>query len=147
MLGNGKSLMGGLMFFLLLIMTFVIAAAVAYLVIRLFQKSVTTILNRVLKDEISIVWWRYLVFALYVVGISGGVRIWELEKYITPRLEETESIVLNTERWVLEIYRTIIGTLQSLAWVLLIFFVAALIAFVIVKARETGKESKEVKLA
>ncbi len=135
------------MFFLLLIMTFVIAAAVAYLVIRLFQKSVTTILNRVLKDEISIVWWRYLVFALYVVGISGGVRIWELEKYIAPRLEETESIVLNTERWVLEIYRTIIGTLQSLAWVLLIFFVAALIAFVIVKARETGKESKEVKLA
>lgn len=128
------------MFFLLLLMTFVIAAAVAYLVIRLFQTSVTTILNRVLKDEISLVWWRYLVFALYVVGISGGVRIWELEKYITPRLEESESIMLNTERWVLEIYRTIIGTLQSLAWVLLIFFIAALIAFVIVKVRESGKD-------
>lgn len=128
-------------------MTFAIAAGVAYLVIRLFHKSVTTILNRVLKDEISIVWWRYLVFALYVVGISGGVRIWELEKYITPRLEETESIVLTTERWVLEIYRTIIGTLQSLAWVLLVFFVAALIAFVIVKVRETGSQNRESHLA
>ncbi|MCA9837383.1 MAG: hypothetical protein KC422_10710 [Trueperaceae bacterium] len=135
------------MFFFLLIMTFAIAAGVAYLVIRLFHKSVTTILNRVLKDEISIVWWRYLVFALYVVGISGGVRIWELEKYITPRLEETESIVLTTERWVLEIYRTIIGTLQSLAWVLLVFFVAALIAFVIVKVRETGSQNRESHLA
>jgi hypothetical protein len=70
------------------------------------------------------------------VGISGGVRVWELEKFITPRPEEAEAIVLNAERWTLEVYRTIIGTLQSVAWMLLVFFVFALIAYVIVRGRE-----------
>ena len=39
---------------------------------------------------------------MYVVGISGGVRVWDLEKYITPRQAEMEPIVLNAERWTLE---------------------------------------------
>jgi len=37
---------------------------------------------------------------------------------------------------VLEVYRTIIESLQGLALVLLVFFVVALIAFVIVRAFE-----------
>ena len=128
------------MFFLLLLVSFVIALGVSFLVVTVFHKSVTTILARVVKEEISIVWWRYLNFALFVVGISGGVRIWELEKYITPREEASEIIVLNAERWTLEIYRTVIGTLQSLAWVLLVFFAVAMIAFVVVKGREAALE-------
>jgi hypothetical protein len=82
-----------------------------------------------------------------VVGISGGVRIWELEKYITPRGKDDPPIILNGDRWVLEVYRTVIETLQSVAWMLLVFFVVALVAFVIVrvfelragKADQTGK--------
>jgi hypothetical protein len=50
---------------------------------------------------------------------------------------------LTTERWGLEIYRTIIETLQSIAWMLLIFFVVTLIAYVIVRGREVRRsESK-----
>jgi hypothetical protein len=45
-------------------------------------------------------------------------------------------VVLNSDRWVLEIYRTIIGTLQSAAWLLFVFFVFALIAYVIVRGFE-----------
>jgi hypothetical protein len=62
--------------------------------------------------------------------------VWDLEKYITPRPEDAQAIVLNAERWTLEIYRTIIGTLQSVAWLLLVFFVFALIAYVIVRGLE-----------
>jgi hypothetical protein len=40
---------------------------------------------------------------------------------------------LNTDRWTLEVYRTVIETLQSIAWMLLVFFVAALIAYVVVR--------------
>ena len=36
----------------------------------------------------------------------------------------------------LEIYRTIIGPLQSAAWLLFVFFVFALIAYVIVRGFE-----------
>ena len=38
------------------------------------------------------------------------------------------------------IYRTIIGTLQGIAWMLLIFFIFALIAFVIVRIFEMKNE-------
>jgi hypothetical protein len=109
---------------------------VSALVALLFKKPITAILDRIVAEDISGAWSRYLAFAIFVVGVSGGVRVWDLEKYITPRPEEAQAIVLNAERWTLEIYRTIIGTLQSVAWLLLVFFVFALIAYVIVRGLE-----------
>jgi hypothetical protein len=35
------------------------------------------------------------------------------------------------DRWVLEVYRPVIGTLQSVAWMLLVFFLLALLAYVV----------------
>jgi len=124
------------MFITLLVVTFVIAIIVSFLVVRLFQTPIATILDRIVTEEISKVWSRYLTFAIYVVGVSGGVRVWDMEKYITPRLKEAEAIVLNAERWTLELYRTVIGSLQSIAWMLLVFFLFALIAYVIVRGLE-----------
>ena len=129
------------MFIVLLGVTFAIAIFVSFIVVSLFHKPLASILQRIVAEELSGAWLRYLKFAIYVVGVSGGVRVWDLEKYITPRLEETEVIVLNAERWVLEVYRTGIGTLQGIAWMLLVFFVFALIAYVIVR----GMEAKQAK--
>jgi len=83
-------------------------------------------------------------FAIYVVGVSKGVRVWELERYITPaRFDEKARVLeLTQERWVLEIYRTIIETLQGIAWLLLVFFVFALIAYVIVRVFELKHKSR-----
>ena len=124
------------MFILMLAITFVIALVTSSLVVMLFRIPITSILSRIVADEISIAWRRYIAFAIYIVGVSGGVRLWDLEKYITPRPDETEAIVLNAERWTFEVYRTLIGTLQSIAWMLLVFFVFALIAYVIVRGME-----------
>ena len=132
------------MFIVLLVVTFAIAVIVSFLVVRLFQKSIATILGRIVAEEISEVWARYLTFAIYVVGVSGGVRVWDLEKYITPRPDETgyaEVIVLNVDRWTLEVYRTVIGTLQSIAWMLLVFFIFALIAYVIVRGLDARRST------
>jgi hypothetical protein len=123
-------------FISLLVVTFLIALAVSFLVVRLFRGSIAGILGRIVAEEISTAWWRYLSFAIYVVGVSGGVRVWDLEKYITPRREEDAAILLNAERWTLEVYRTVIGSLQGIAWMLLVFFVFALIAYVIVRGME-----------
>ena len=103
------------MFITLLGVTFVIALATSFIVVRLFRSAIGTILDRVVSSELSGAWHRYLNFAVVVVGVSGGVRIWELEKYITARSADMEPIVLNSDRWVLEVYRTLIGTLQSAA--------------------------------
>jgi hypothetical protein len=122
------------MFITLLAVTFGIAVLVTFIVAKVFQRSITGILQRIFIQEISSAWHRYMTFAIYVVGISGGVRIWELEKYITPHAKDLPELVLNRDRWVLEVYRTIIDTLQSTAWLLLAFFVISIVAYGIVHA-------------
>ncbi|MGD2118244.1 MAG: hypothetical protein PVG66_07790 [Chromatiales bacterium] len=124
------------MFFSLLLVTFLLAIAVSFGVVKTFDKPVSSIFQRVIQDDISAVWQKYIKFAAYVVGISGGVRIYQLERYISARHKDTEILVLNAERWTLEIYRTIIETLQSLAWMYLVVFIFALIAYVIVRGFE-----------
>lgn len=124
------------MFVTLLVVTFLIALTTSFAIVRLFRGPIRIILERLVSPELSGAWERYLGFAVIVVGVSGGVRIWELEKYITARSQEAGPLVLNSDRWVLEVYRTLLGTLQSAAWVLLVFFVFALVAYVIVRGFE-----------
>lgn len=128
------------MFFILLLVTFALAVAVSYGVVRTFDQSVGAIFRRVIQDEISTVWQRYVRFATYVVGISGGVRIYQLEQYISARHKDTEVLELTAERWTLEVYRTVIETLQSLAWMYLVVFIFVLIAYVIVRGFELRRE-------
>jgi len=124
------------MFVTLLLVTFVIALVVSFIVARIFDRPLRQILGRLIAEELSGAWHRYIVFAVYVVGISGGVRIWNLEQYILPRSNDQPPLVLDANRWTLEVYRTVIGTLQSIAWLLLVFFVFALLAYVIMRGME-----------
>src|ERR687891_238870 len=73
------------MFITLLAVTFAISVGTAFAVSRLFDKPVSTILARIVAPELSSAWHRYITFAIYVVGVSGGVRVWALERYVTPR--------------------------------------------------------------
>ena len=132
------------MFLTLLLVTFLISLSVSFLIVKIFHNSLSSILTRLIESSISSAWLRYLKFAIYVVGISSGVRIWQLEKYITPGDQEgAQVIVLNAERWILEVYRTIIGTLQGIAWLLLVFFVFALVAYVVVRLVEYKKDGQQ----
>lgn len=130
------------MFYLLLIVTFLVALLVCYIVSRLFNDSIYKILNLIVPEAINEAWLKYIKFAIYVVGISGGVRVWDLEKYITSRYDNREIVQLTAERWTLEIYRTLIGSLQSIATVLLIFFVFTLIAYVVLRIFSSKNEKK-----
>ena len=133
------------MFIMLLLVTFFLAFAVSSLVAKLFANPLESILNRIIDDPISIAWVRYMKFAILVVGVSAGVRIHELEKYITPPQynDKLKIVPLNMERWILEVYRTIIESLQGIAWMLLVFFVAALIAYVVVRLGELKRHKND----
>jgi hypothetical protein len=124
------------MFLILLLVTFLIALATSTFVAFLFNRPVQKILDRLVSEELGATWKRYILFAIYVVGISGGVRVWELERYITPRTRDEAPIILNSDRWVLEVYKTVVGTLQRVAWMLLVFFLFALLAYVVVRGFE-----------
>lgn len=129
------------MFFTLLGVCFIVSMAVCFIVTKIFEKPINGILQRLIKEEIFVSWSKYLSFAIYVVGISGGVRIWELQRYITPGQKDDKILELTNERWVLEMYSTIIGTMQSIAWILLLFFIFALIAYVIVRGQEMKRHT------
>jgi hypothetical protein len=135
------------MFYALLLVTFVVAFFVSGVVVRIFDKPADKIFHRIIQDDISSAWTTYLKFALYVVGISSGVRINDLERYIIkPEYGNNAQVeVLTTEKWVLEIYRTIIESLEGLAGVLLCFFIISLIAFVFIRLIETIRKNREIK--
>lgn len=124
------------MFLMLLLVTLSLSVAVSYTAARVFRKPMGEIFSRIIQDSISAAWQRYIMFATYVVGISGGVRLYELERYITPQQIEIGILTLSGERWILEIYRTLIASLQSIAWMYLLVFIVALIAYVIVRGFE-----------
>jgi hypothetical protein len=123
-------------FVLLLVVTLAISLTVAFAVMFFFRKPIDKIFHRIIGEEIAVAWRKFLMFALVVVGVSSGVNIWKLERFIQPEGEGVVRPVLTAQTWGLEIYRTIIQTLGGLAWALLIFFIIALIAFVIVKRGE-----------
>ncbi len=131
------------MFFGLLALTFLLAAAVSLIVVRSFKGPVSTIFRRIIQDPVSSVWERYITFAGLVVGVSGGVRIYQLERYINAPYKNQRVLSLNAERWTLEVYRTVIETLQSLAWMYLVVFVFALMAYVLVKGFEMRHKRRD----
>lgn len=121
-----------------MLVNFLIAVTVSVIVISLFSKPINSILSRIINDPINTAWSKYIKFSGMVVGISSGVRIYEIEKYITPAVYDKEQIIvqLTRDRWILEVYRTIIETLQGIAWMMLVFFVMALFSYVIVRWSE-----------
>lgn len=131
------------MFILLLFVSFMVSVLVCFFIARVFQKPVRSILQRLISDEVYTAWTKYLTFAIYVVGISVGVRVWDLQKYITPKTEGGTVLELTRDRWVLELYWTVIGTLQGIAWMLLFFFLVALVAYVIVRGQEMKRPARK----
>ena len=63
------------MFITLLAATLAIATLTSVLVARFFSKPIASILSRIVAPELAGAWTQFLRFAIYVVGISGGVEI------------------------------------------------------------------------
>jgi hypothetical protein len=105
-----------MLFFILLGVTFVVALGVSFVVMAAFHKPIDSILDRIMSDEIAKAWSKFVRFALYVTGISWGVSLWQLEQYVTaPQWKDARIVELTASRWVFEVYRTVILTLQGIA--------------------------------
>ncbi len=124
------------MFVGLLLAATLLSALLSFAVATLFDRPLRRILERVISDEISGAWVRYVKFAVYVVGISSGVRIWQLDRYITPPEAGEQAVVLTNALWSWELFRTLVGALQGITWMLLVVFLIALVAYVIVRGLE-----------
>ena len=127
------------MFLTLLAVTFAVAVLVSGVVAKLFDRPLRQILSRLVQEDLSTAWHRYLIFAIYVVGIGGGVRVASLQRYIYPAADKGPALLLNADRWTLEIFETVMGALQSVAWMLLVVFLFALVAYVVVRGLEVRR--------
>jgi hypothetical protein len=113
---------------------------VCYIVSFVFTDPINKIIKRIISEDIYTAWAKYIQFAIFVVGISSGVRIWELERYMVSLNEANSAFSINFNRFFLEIYRTVLGSLQGIAWLLFVFFLVSLIAFIIIKVFSEKKE-------
>jgi hypothetical protein len=130
------------MFLSLLAALLFIALLLTSLVVFGFRGPIQGIFNRLVGEALSGAWVKFLIFALYVVGISSAVHGYRLDKYVTTRNKGDVLAELNVNTWVLEIYQSVRSVLGGLAWSLMSFFTVALIAFIIVRACELKREKK-----
>jgi hypothetical protein len=134
-------------FILLLVGTFVLAFLVSAAVAWAFAKPIEIVLNRFMRSEISAATSRYLRFAMVVAGVCAGTRIRPLEEYIAaPSAADKEAIraKLTEELWALELYRSMASTLQIIVWLLLLFAILALVAWLVVRKKIQPKKLQAV---
>src|SRR6202008_1074801 len=100
------------------------------------RETIDSILRRFVADHtVRAGFEKYIRFAIVAVGFSTGTRVRALQEYIaaTDWNKAALTAALTQEVWVMEAYRTIVGTIQGIAWLLLLCIFAALIAPVIVR--------------
>jgi hypothetical protein len=124
-------------FLQLLAVSIAVSVITSWAVVLLFDNPIRMMCRHLVGETLSSAWHRFLRFGLLVTGISSGVSMWTLEKYVTPRSKDAEIVALNLDRWTLEVYRSAIGTLQATACALFTFFLVALIAHVVLKRAQS----------
>ncbi|HJV05710.1 MAG TPA: hypothetical protein VJ642_00125 [Chromobacteriaceae bacterium] len=123
------------MFFALFGATVIVALATSLAAARFFDVAVNKILQKTLGPDLTEAWRKYIYFAIFVAGLSGGVRQWELEKYLPPAPGKgSGAMELTGARWLLEIFNTLTEALRSIALIMLMFFLCAMMAYVIAQA-------------
>jgi hypothetical protein len=99
-----------------------VAFAASLLAAVLFDRATGAVFVRAFGEEVGR-GWRWLVrFAVVVVGVASGVRLYDLQRFA----EEGEAPRLNAAEWLLEVYRSAIEALESVVWALLLFFLVVL---------------------
>ncbi len=122
------------MIYLLLLFSLVVSLIASLIVHVVFRKPLKNILKGLFPEEIYEGWYRYIIFAVYIVGISNGVKIWKINEYI----ENAET--LTKTKFFLNIYDSLIQAFMGAVWLLFVFFVFTMIAYVIVRLIDRKKE-------
>lgn len=119
------------MFIALFGASFLLALALSATIAWLSREAMDTVLRRFVGDPVVRSGFeKYIRFAIVVVGLSSGTRAKALQEYIAaadwnkPALQAA----LTQEFWTLELYRTVMGTLEGVAGLLLLCIFLALIA-------------------
>ncbi|MDX1419418.1 MAG: hypothetical protein R3181_05575 [Rubricoccaceae bacterium] len=119
------------MFYALFAVQLAVALGASLVAALLFDRATGAVFVRSFGEAVGR-GWRWLVrFAVVVVGVASGVRVYELERYAAEG-----GPVLNGAEWLLAVYRSALGALESVVWALLLFFLVIL--FIALLGRRAG---------
>jgi hypothetical protein len=107
--------------------SFAASLAIAACVVVLFSRSIDEALLRVIPAEMVSSWRLYVKFALFVVTFAGGLRLSELAQLFA--LRAPGAAPLAAEQSLLEVLRSVSGSLIAAASALLAFFAATLVVY------------------
>lgn len=102
------------MFPVLLVATFLASMLVCAMTIALFTPPIARVLRGRLSEGATTLWTRSLLFAVCVIGVAVGARLWEIEAYAD------RGRPISTDRLSLEIYKTILATAAANVAVVLV---------------------------
>ena len=126
-----------------LILVFLSAVILSGCVVMAFSAPIDGALNRLLSGEMAAAWTRYAKFAVLVASFTGGMRLKELEALAGLSLNPSSQAAINMSKCLMEVYKTILGTLGAASWTLLVFFGATLTAYAGMNAYETFKSQSQ----
>ena len=123
------------------IVSLVTAGLVSFCVASVCEKPLSILMRRIIQNESSSTFTRYVRYATYLVGISHGVNVNPLSSELAMHILERISIdrVSNYPEWWLWmslIQTVIMQPLIAIAFMYLALFVLGLIAYITVKVRE-----------
>jgi hypothetical protein len=123
------------MFLALFCVSLVLAFGISATVAWLSKDVIEGILHRFLAERIATAVSKYLRFAIVVAGISDGTRAGALRDYISAPNYSRDELTrqVTPEFWALELYRTALGSLEGILWLLLIFSLGAIVAIVLIR--------------
>ena len=121
--------------FALFLVSLSLALAISMTLAWATRDVMENILDRFLANRISAAICKYLRFAIVVAGISDGTRAAALRDYVNASALNREAIAaqLTPEFWALELYRTALGTLEGILWLMLIFSLSVTIAIILIR--------------
>lgn len=120
---------------LILLFSLMLSLFLSFFVYQLFSHSILMILNKLVDSEFARAYHRYLKFALILVGVSNGTNVYRLTNLMSEENKHLD-ISMGSDRFFLEIYQVCIETLGSVAWVLFLFFIVSLIAYLILNRKK-----------
>ncbi|HJZ65135.1 MAG TPA: hypothetical protein VKD70_12505 [Candidatus Acidoferrum sp.] len=111
------------------------AVGISWLLAWLFKIPVENLLRYLVERDVAEAWTKYVFFLLLVVGVASGTRIRLLEEYLAaPSWNQTAIQSQMTQAfWVLEMYRTVLGSVEGIAWMLVLLALVGFGAYFVVR--------------
>ena len=119
------------MFITLLLANLAASFLVCLVTVLIFYFPVARAFKSRFTEATASLWMKFILFAIFVIGMSVGTRIWDIERYA----DSQTGVVISQDLLALEVYKTVIATMQVSA--VLLFVLLAMVGLAYLARKKT----------